>query len=77
MDGRPLEDVLDRAHGLREVAHRSAALGGRLVHGCQSGTEINMAGGCVAPYGADIERFRSELGRFRETWIEAVRACGK
>lgn len=40
---------------------------GRLVHRCQSGTEVNMAGGCVAPYGADMDRFRRELGEFRPT----------
>jgi hypothetical protein len=60
-----------------EQVKAHAALGGRLVHGCQSGTEINMAGGCVAPYGTDIDRFRSELGRCRTDWIDQVRACGK
>jgi hypothetical protein len=53
-----------------------AALGGRLVHGCQSGVEQHMAGGCVAPYGADINEFRRELGAFRDEWVERVRACG-
>jgi hypothetical protein len=60
-----------------EQVKAHAALGGRLVHGCQSGTEINMAGGCVAPYGTDIDRFRQELGRCRTGWIDQVRACGK
>ncbi|HEY0539831.1 MAG TPA: hypothetical protein VGD53_15755 [Actinoallomurus sp.] len=60
-----------------EQVKAHAALGGRLVHGCQSGTEINMAGGCVAPYGANIDRFRQELGEFRTDWIGQVRACGK
>jgi hypothetical protein len=60
-----------------ESVKAHVALGGRLVHGCQSGTEINMAGGAVAPYGADMDRFRLELGTFRHTWIQAVRACGK
>ncbi|GAA4232007.1 hypothetical protein GCM10022254_30780 [Actinomadura meridiana] len=54
-----------------------AALGGRLVHGCQSGQEQHMAGGCVAPYGADIQRFRRELRAFRREWIERVRSCGR
>lgn len=54
-----------------------AALGGRLVHGCQSGVEQHMAGGCVAPYGANIDRFRADLGTFRDEWVERVRACGK
>jgi hypothetical protein len=56
-----------------ESVKAHAALGGRLVHGCQSGG--NMSGGAVAPYGADIESFRSELGTMRAQWIEAVRAC--
>lgn len=60
-----------------EQVKAHAALGGRLVHGCQSGTEVNMAGGCVAPYGTNIDRFREELGEFRSSWIEQVRACGK
>jgi hypothetical protein len=60
-----------------EQVKAHAALGGRLVHGCQSGLEINMAGGCAAPYGANIARFRKELGRFRASWIEQVRACGR
>ncbi len=60
-----------------EQVKAHAALGGRLVHGCQSGVEINMAGGCVAPYGTDITRFRRELGECRTEWIERVRACGK
>lgn len=59
-----------------EQVKAHVALGGRLVHGCQSGTEINMAGGCVVPFGADIGRFRRELGTFRREWIDGVRACG-
>jgi hypothetical protein len=58
-----------------EQVKAHAALGGRLVHGCQS--QANMAGGCVAPYGANISRFREELAMFRSDWIERVRACGK
>lgn len=58
-----------------EQVKAHAALGGRLVHGCQS--TANMAGGCVAPYGTDISRFREELATFRTGWIEQVRACGK
>lgn len=54
------------------------ALGGRLVHGCQSNAGgPDMAGGCVAPYGADIDRFRRELLGFRDEWLQAVRACGR
>jgi hypothetical protein len=56
-----------------ESVKAHAALGGRLVHGCQSGG--NMSGGAVAPYGANIEAFRAELGTMRDEWISAVRAC--
>jgi hypothetical protein len=56
-----------------ESVKAHAALGGRLVHGCQSGA--NLSGGAVAPYGASIEAFRAELGTMREEWITAVRAC--
>lgn len=59
-----------------EQVKAHAALGGRLVHGCQSGQEQHMAGGCVAPYGADITEFRRELAGFRDEWVERVRACG-
>lgn len=52
------------------LAH--AALGGRLVHGCQSSP--NMSGGCVVPFGADIDAFRAELGAFRAEWLDRVRA---
>lgn len=55
------------------LAH--AALGGRLVHGCQSGA--NMAGGSVVAYGTDIEAFRRNLGAFRTEWIDRVRACAE
>lgn len=57
-----------------EQVKAHAALGGRLVHGCQS--NANMAGGCVAPYGVDIDAFRRDLGEFRDEWVERVRACG-
>ena len=54
-----------------EAVKAHAALGGRLVHGCQSAG--NLSGGVVAPYGTDITRFRDELGAMREDWISAVR----
>lgn len=50
-----------------------AALGGRLVHGCQSAP--NQSGGAVVPYGASIERFRLDLDSFRDGWLAAVRSC--
>lgn len=49
-----------------------AALGGRLVHGCQSSP--NMSGGVVAPYGLDVERFAAELAAFKDTWRAAIHA---
>jgi len=80
---------LDDEHGrmLDEVYHSTwfnesrriesvkahAALGGRLVHGCQS--VPNQSGGACVPYGASITRFRDDLGQFREQWLAAVYAC--
>lgn len=53
------------------LAH--AALGGRLVHGCQS--RPNMSGGCVVQYGCDVDAFYRDLGNFREEWLNTVLAC--
>jgi hypothetical protein len=50
-----------------------AALGGRLVHGCQSVPD--QSGGACLPYGASIERFRTELRAFRVEWLAAVYSC--
>lgn len=50
------------------LAH--AALGGRLVHGCQSVPD--MAGGCVVAYGTDIDAFYANLRGLKQEWIEAV-----
>ena len=47
-----------------------AALGGRLVHGCQS--VPNQSGGACVPYGASITRFREDLAVFRSEWLAAV-----
>ncbi|GAA4908266.1 hypothetical protein [Streptomonospora salina] len=60
-----------------EQVKAHTALGGRLVHGCQSSVYKNMAGGAVVPFGADIDRFRTELGDFRDEWIQKVRDCAK
>jgi hypothetical protein len=49
-----------------------AALGGRLVHGCQS--VPSQSGGALVPYGASIERFRQDLNGFRDEWLAAVRS---
>jgi hypothetical protein len=54
-----------------ESVKAHAALGGRLVHGCQSAP--NQSGGVVAPYGTDISAFRDELATMRADWISAVR----
>jgi hypothetical protein len=55
-----------------ESVKAHAALGGRLVHGCQS--QGNLSGGVVAPYGTDIAAFRHELGAMRPQWVQAIRA---
>lgn len=55
-----------------ESVKAHAALGGRLVHGCQSAPD--MSGGVVAPYGTDIARFADELGRFKAGWRAAIHA---
>lgn len=52
------------------LAH--TALGGRLVHGCQS--VPNQSGGALVPYGASIDRFRAELAGFRDEWLTAVKS---
>jgi hypothetical protein len=48
------------------------ALGGRLVHGCQS--VPNQSGGACVPYGASLKTFRAELSRFRAGWLDQVYA---
>ena len=74
--GRLLDEVyhggwFNEARRVESVkAH--AALGGRLVHGCQSAG--NMSGGVVAPYGTDIAAFRDELTAMRPQWARATRA---
>lgn len=50
------------------LAH--AALGGRLVHGCQSVPD--MAGGCVVAYGTDINAFYANLRLLKQDWIEKI-----
>ncbi|MDA8370908.1 MAG: hypothetical protein M0026_13725 [Nocardiopsaceae bacterium] len=52
-----------------------AALGGRLVHGCQSAPD--RRGGVVAPYGTNMKRFRDELDSFRDTWLTTVQSYGE
>lgn len=57
-----------------EAVKSNAALGGRLVHGCQS--RANMAGGAVVPFGADLDVFRRDLELFRDDWIQLIRSGG-
>jgi hypothetical protein len=55
-----------------ESVKAHAALGGRLVHGCQSAP--NQSGGALVPYGGSISRFREDLAGFRDEWLPAVQA---
>ncbi|MER5887863.1 hypothetical protein ABT160_28940 [Streptomyces sp. NPDC001941] len=59
-------------HRRIESIKAHAALGGRLVHGCQSVPD--QSGGVVAPYGASMATFRRDLGAFKAQWIEQVLA---
>ncbi|MBA9008000.1 MULTISPECIES: hypothetical protein [Thermomonospora] len=56
-----------------ELVRAHTALGGRLVHGCQSVPD--QTGGAVVPYGAPLGAFRAELARMKDGWIAAVEAC--
>ncbi|MEU7226113.1 hypothetical protein [Streptomyces chrestomyceticus] len=58
----------------RESVLAHAALGGRLVHGCQASAD--MAGGCVLAYGTDLASFRAELDSVRHDWMDQVAAMG-
>ncbi|MGI5206171.1 hypothetical protein ACQEU6_31945 [Spirillospora sp. CA-108201] len=58
-----------------EATKANAALGGRLVHGCQS--QVDMRGGAIVPFGVDLGEFRRELRQFGDDWIERIEACGK
>ena len=59
-------------HRRIESIKAHAALGGRLVHGCQSVPD--QSGGVVAPYGASMTAFRDDLTAFKVGWIEQVYA---
>ncbi|WP_262701831.1 MULTISPECIES: hypothetical protein [Streptomyces] len=59
-------------HRRIESIKANAALGGRLVHGCQSVPD--QSGGAVAPYGASMANFRNDLAAFKAGWIEQVYA---
>jgi hypothetical protein len=55
-----------------ESVKAHAALGGRLVHGCHSSP--CMSGGCVVPFGADIDSFTEELKGFKDEWMDTIRS---
>ncbi|MFB6441718.1 hypothetical protein ACFCVY_33920 [Streptomyces sp. NPDC056411] len=59
-------------HRRIEAIKAHAALGGRLVHGCQSVPD--QSGGVVAPYGASMTTFRDDLAQFKAGWIDQVYA---
>ncbi|MFI2187906.1 hypothetical protein [Streptomyces sioyaensis] len=59
-------------HRRIEAIKAHAALGGRLVHGCQSVPD--QSGGVVAPYGASMAAFRDDLAQFKAGWIDEVYA---
>lgn len=73
-EGQMLDEVYHgtwfNEHRRLESVKAHAALGGRLVHGCQS--VPNQSGGALVPYGASLETFRTELSAFRTEWIAAV-----
>ncbi|MGW2937133.1 hypothetical protein ACWDA7_36055 [Streptomyces sp. NPDC001156] len=59
-------------HRRIESIKAHAALGGRLVHGCQSVPD--QSGGVVAPYGASMTAFRDDLAALKTGWIKQVYA---
>jgi hypothetical protein len=56
-----------------ESVKAHTALGGRLVHGCQS--VPNQSGGVVAAYGTSMTAFAGELAAMKTEWIEQVESC--
>ncbi|WP_435187282.1 hypothetical protein [Streptomyces sp. bgisy126] len=57
-------------HRRLESIKAHTALGGRLVHGCQSVPD--QSGGVVAPYGASMSTFRDSLDTFKADWLAKV-----
>ncbi|MFD4315200.1 hypothetical protein [Streptomyces sp. NPDC058548] len=57
-------------HRRLESIKAHAALGGRLVHGCQAVPD--QSGGVVAPYGASMPSFRAELDALKAGWLAEV-----
>ncbi|NGO85127.1 hypothetical protein [Streptomyces sp. 196(2019)] len=75
-EGRMLDELYHGAwfneHRRIESIKAHAALGGRLVHGCQA--KADQTGGVVAPYGAAMAAFRRDLETFKKEWIARVYA---
>ena len=75
-EGRMLDELYHggwfNEHRRIESIKAHAALGGRLVHGCQAAAD--QSGGVVAPYGAAMPVFRRELDTLKAEWIARVYA---
>ncbi|OKJ74192.1 hypothetical protein [Streptomyces sp. CB02460] len=75
-EGRMLDELYHggwfNEHRRIESVKAHAALGGRLVHGCQAAAD--QSGGVVAPYGATMSTFRQDLETFKAEWIARVYA---
>jgi hypothetical protein len=73
-EGQMLDEVYHggwfNEHRRIEGIKAHTALGGRLVHGCQS--VPNQSGGVVAAYGTSMTTFGAELAKMRTEWIETV-----
>lgn len=73
-DGQILDEVYHggwfNEHRRIESIKAHAALGGRLVHGCQSVPD--QSGGVVAAYGTSMANFAVELAGMKTEWIQKV-----
>jgi hypothetical protein len=73
-DGQMLDEVYHggwfNEHRRIEGIKAHTALGGRLVHGCQSVPD--QSGGVVAAYGTSMAVFATELAAFKQEWIDQV-----
>jgi hypothetical protein len=73
-DGQILDEVYHggwfNEHRRIESIKAHAALGGRLVHGCQSVPD--QSGGVVAGYGTSMANFAVELAGMKTEWIQKV-----
>lgn len=73
-DGQMLDEVYHggwfNEHRRIEGIKAHTALGGRLVHGCQSAPD--QSGGVVAAYGTSMAAFGEALAAMKTEWIERV-----